>query len=868
MNIRTFLHKNKYQMLLAFVIPVVILAGVYASIGIYWGSDRSILASDAFSQFSNFHASYRNALLGKQSFFYTWNAALGLNYFALCSYYLGGFLTPLVIFFPNAMMPDALYLLTLLKIGTAALAFWIYAKNTFRLNRWFYLAFSTAYALMSFITAHSELIMWLDAFIFLPLIILGIDRLMNKRKGALLFGAYFCLFVTNFYMGFMIGVFSFLYYLTQLIIGWKKTKKTILPYLFTSILTGTASMIVVLPTYMDLRSNGEELTKITALKTEATGFFDLIIKNMIGVYDTTKYGSIPFLYIGLVPLIFCLFYFITPKIKRKNKLCFIGLFSIIISSFYLVPLNLFWHGMHAPNMFLFRYSFVFSFLVIMLACYGLEQYHESDKGYLVGTILFLGGLFILAKAFVHQDHYAYVSNQSFLFTLLFLALYLIAVVLFQLLHVPKKRIALLFLALMCFEATINTNSMINGILDDWVYASRSLYSDPYPALQQTVDQAKKQSEDEFFRLENLAPVSSNDSINYGYSGLSLFSSIRNRNTSSLLDQLGFRSRGTNLNLRYPNNTLLMDALFDVRYNITDQQNPQKYGFFETYHNQEYALYENKNALSLGVIADDSIYQTKFPKNDNLSSQTNLLNQLAQINERYFHFIYPQITNTYNTTVTYSKNGDITLSEQKQNIAKDVTWNIKIPAGKQAYLSLYPTDFSKLDSSTASIMIDQKPIKTQINITGQYYNLGYFEKETTIDVTVSFYGSKEVSFMKPPVVLLDLQAFQKAIDHIKPKEVDLDVGKRSVTGTVTIEKDHQTLFTTIPYDKGWQAKVDGKKVDIKPFKHALITLPLSKGTHIVQLTFLPQGFRLGVILLVISTCLFFFIKRKYGEILGI
>lgn len=868
MNFRIFLRKNKYQMLLAFFIPVLIMIGVYASIGIYWGSDRSVLASDAFSQFSNFHASYRNALLGKQSFFYTWNAALGLNYFALCAYYLGGFLTPLVVFFPNAYMPEALYLLTLLKIGTAALAFWIYAKNTFQFNKWFYVALSVSYALMSFVTAHSELIMWLDAFIFLPLVMLGINRLIHKHSGTLLFWSYLCLFITNFYMGFMIGLFSFLYVIVQVFIGWKKTKKVILPYLITSLLAGMASMIVILPTYMDLRSNGEELTKITALKTEATGFFDLIIKNMIGIYDTTKYGSIPFIYIGLVPLIFCLFYFVTPKIKRKNKLCYAGLFAVIAISFYFVPLNLFWHGMHAPNMFLFRYSFVFSFLVITLAGYGLEQYRESDKGYLVGTIIFLSGLFILAKAFVSGDHYEYVSNQSFYFTLLFLALYLIVVVLFQLLHVPKSRIALLFLFLMSFEASINTNDMIHGILDDWVYASRSLYSDPYPALQQTVNEANKKSDGDFFRLENLAPVSSNDSINYGYSGLSLFSSIRNRNTSSLLDQLGFRSRGTNLNLRYPNNTLLMDALFDVRYNITDLQNPKKYGFFEIYHNKEYSLYENQNAFSLGLLASDSVYQTKFPKNDNLSSQTNLINQLAQTNYRYFQFSYPEITNTYNTTVTYEKNGDVTFREQKNNLAKDVTWTVEIPAGKQAYLSLYPTDFGKLESSTASILINQKPIKTQINITGQYYNLGYFEKDTSMNVTVSFYGSQEVTFMNPPVVLLDLPSFQKAVDTIKEKEVDLEVGKRTVKGNVTVEDDHQILFTTIPYDKGWQAKVDGKKVPIKPFKNALITLPLSKGTHIVQLTFLPQGLRMGAFLFVISIAAFFILKRKYGKKLGI
>ena len=128
-------------------------------------------------------------------------------------------------------------------------------------------------------------------------------------------------------------------------------------------------MIMVLPAVLDLRTNGETLSEITTFKTEATAFLDIIMKNMIGVYDTTKYGSIPFIYIGLLPLIFCLFYFVTKEVPLKNKLLFGSLFVLLIASFYITPLNLFWHGMHAPNMFLFRYSFLFSFLVILLAGY-------------------------------------------------------------------------------------------------------------------------------------------------------------------------------------------------------------------------------------------------------------------------------------------------------------------------------------------------------------------------------------------------------------------------------------------------------------------------------------------------------------------
>ncbi len=68
-KIKTFAKQHWPYMLASFFLPFLIMAVIYLTIGIYPGSSRSVLASDAFSQFSNFHASFRNMLLGKQSIF-------------------------------------------------------------------------------------------------------------------------------------------------------------------------------------------------------------------------------------------------------------------------------------------------------------------------------------------------------------------------------------------------------------------------------------------------------------------------------------------------------------------------------------------------------------------------------------------------------------------------------------------------------------------------------------------------------------------------------------------------------------------------------------------------------------------------------
>ncbi|MDT2637156.1 YfhO family protein [Enterococcus dongliensis] len=853
---KNYLKKNRWYILASFFLPLILMALVYLTIGVYPGSSRSILASDAFSQFSNFHASFRNMLLGKQGLFYSWNASMGLNYLSLISYYLGGFFTPLVIFFPNQLMPDALYFLTLLKIGSAGLAFWFYAKGSFKLPNWSQVALSVAYALMSFTIAHSEIIMWLDAFVYLPLVILGINRVMDMKKPTVLFVSYLMLFLTSFYMGFMIGVFSVLYFVARLLTNWRTYKKSILPYGITSLLAGFASMIMILPSLLDLRANGEELTKITTFKTEATNWWDFIAKNLIGSYDTTKYGSIPFIYIGLFPLVLCLFFFICKKIPWKNKLLYGMIAAILLASFYIQPLNLFWHGMHAPNMFLFRYAYLLSFLVITLAAWGWEKLTRENVLQLVAACLLLIASFAIFWGMKGKD-YSYLKNSFLYITIGFLAGYAILLTGYRFNKFPVKTLSLLLLVAMSAEATINSDFMVHGILKDWNYASRSLYTEPYPSIKTLVNKTKAEN-DHFYRLENLDPVSANDSFNYGYSGVSMFSSIRNRHSSGYMDQLGFRSRGTSLNIRYQNNTLLADAFTGIKYNLAKTKNLNKYGFTKTASAGGYNLFENNYALPLAFMAPKSIDKLPALPNDNLGTQTQLFNALSQEQFRYFQFLPMTQTATKNATVTNS--GMITtITEKQNNVSKDVTWKVQVPANTQAYLSLYPYNFSELESSTATVTANGQTRQAQIGINGQYYDLGYYQKATIVTFTASFYGTSSISFQNPQVLALDTVAYHLAIEKIKANGVDMKIGKRSAEGTVTAKKA-QTLITTIPYDKGWTAKIDGKKVDTKAFQDAFVSIHLPKGKHKVTFSYLPKGFIIGGISFILSIGLFILYLR--------
>lgn len=849
---KLFLKKSIVAATLSFFIPVLIMSVNYYRLGIYPTSDRTILASDAFGQLVNFYSGFNNMLHGEQSFFYTWNGSLGLNFVSLMSYYTNSLFSFIVYFFDNLYMPDAMYIILLTKIGTMGVSFWIFANATFRLPQWIKGSLSVCYALMSFTVAYSIMLMWLDALIYLPLVLLGIQRLMDKQKPTLLFSTYFLLFISNYYMGFMVGLFSFCYFFVRLLSEWSQYKKTIIPYCITSLLAGGASMIIILPSIIDLRTNGEKLDTITTFFTKDLGPWDFIVKSMSGVYDTSKFGSGPFISIGLFPLLFFIFYFISKKISIKNKLLYGGLLVFLIVSVYIQPLNLLWQGLHSPNMFLFRYSFLYSTLVLILAGFGLEKYEKKDLNVLGNIGLSIIGLFILTTIVANKKRYGYITQESLILSVILLVIYIL---LFILKEKGQKYIWLassLIVVCICGELFFNTQQIMAGINREWGYTSRQRYTEAYKQINPLVKKAKSRNAD-FYRLENIDAVSRTDSFNHNYSGVTMFSSIRNRHSSQYLDRLGYRSPNTNLIVQYLNNTILMDDILGVKYNIA-KSDPKKYDFKKIAAKGDYVLYENDHALPLGMLTDQGIFQK-----ENNNNQTALIQYLSEQKESLFQFT--DLNEISRKNMYIQEKGDFTYfsEELNNNEEKSITWEVSIPEKTQAYLTLDARASDGLSDGSVEVSVSGYKTNSSLSSTGSYYNVGYYEKATRINVTAKFTGSSVVKLIRPSMLVLKTEALNQAIKAIKQKEVAFDVKGNHVQAEVMTRKE-QVIFTTIPYDAGWNVQVDGKSVEIKSVQDALITVKVPKGKHSIKLTYYPKGTKLGGLLFI--SCISMFIMYVY------
>ena len=814
------------------------MIGVYLSQGIYWNSDTSPLLGDGFHQYVIFDIALRNILHGNGSLFYTFTSGLGLNFYALSSYYLGSFLSPLVYFFDLTNMPDAVYLTTLLKFGLIGLSTYFSLNKLFQsIPKPLKLALSTSYALMSFTVSQLEIKTWLDVFILIPLIITGLQLLITEKKFLLYFTSLSILFIQNYYFGYMTALFLIFWYLCQISWDFKTRKSSFLDFIITSVLAGMASLILTLPTLFDLQTHGEKLTEVTKFQTESSWYLDLFAKQFIGSFDTTKYGAIPMIFVGLLPFILTILFFTLKSIKFHVKLIYAIFFTFLIASFYIEALDLFWQGMHTPNMFLHRYAWIFSTLLIYTAAEVLNRLKEIKIwNFLVSLFLIVTGF--LATIYL-KSHYSFLTDLNILLTLEFLVVYSLL-----LLAVIKKFIsvnlfAILISLFIMVEISLNASSQIDGIAKEWGFASRSAYNRDIPAMESFSTYIGNQ----FTRTEKLETQTGNDSMKFNYNGISQFSSVRNRSASSTLDKLGFKSSGTNLNLRYANNSILADSLFGIQYNISESPS-DKYGFKDIYQKDNLTLYENQYSLPI-AFASQSVYNDVKFNEHTLDNQASFLNQLANVNFDYFSPIpYDKTENTDDLiSVTSSSNEDAAIQYQ-----------IEIPENSQVYLSFTNLHFSNDKQKKVDILVNgEKKTFTTDNVFS-FFNLGYTKEKKTFNINVSFPGNSQVSFESPTFYRLDTQTLTEAIQKIKEQPVTVSTSKNKVFATYEVQQD-TSIFFTIPYDKGWSAYQDGKKIEIKQAQTGFMKVDVPKGKGTITLSFIPNGFITGAICSFTSLLLF-------------
>ena len=360
---------------LSFFIPFLILFCVFTFSKIGFHLEKNVLMGDLFAQYFSLFHFFRNSFPSPSLLLYSFSNGLGGGMFGNIAYYLVG---PIFIFsklFNKSNLIDFTYLLILIRISLCGLTMFYYLKKHFNISKSSkLLIFSTIYALSGFLINFYYNIMWLPAIYMLPLLAMSLEELVNSGKSVKYILCLFYIILCNYYIGYMICIFSVLYfcYLVVNKYNFKKDKKVLLSiflkYLLSSIVAGLLAMIIIVPSYYNLLEGFKiESASVETILSQPSSFLHVFGRLFVGSANvrTVTNFLLPNIYSSLLALPLTYIYIL--RSERKNKISSLIFLVIIFSAFFIPVINYVWHGFSYPNWLNYRFSFIISFVLVLFS---------------------------------------------------------------------------------------------------------------------------------------------------------------------------------------------------------------------------------------------------------------------------------------------------------------------------------------------------------------------------------------------------------------------------------------------------------------------------------------------------------------------
>ena len=818
--------EDKLPLLLSFLLPIVIMLGVFAGKEIFPFGDESFLRTDMYHQYAPFLAEFARTLKAGGSLTYSTEIGLGTNFVALFAYYLSTPFNWFLLLVPAGWVIEFMTYLIVLKIGFCGLTAGIYLKEHFRRNDLGIPVIATCYALSGYLAAYSWNNMWLDCLWLAPLILLGLEKLVRKNQPFL-----YCItlafgILSNYYIAIMLCIFMVLYFVCEMILLPRKTPKeyAVKMMLFGvfSLLAGGLSAILLLPAYRCL------LTTASASSTFPTSFssyfsvLEMLARHMVNVEVEIGLEHWPNIYSGVICLLLFPLYIINPKVEAKEKIVKTSLLVLMLLSFSLNIPNYIWHGMHYPNSLPCRQSFLYTFVLLTMCYDGLRRARELSKGQ-VATCFWIAIAFTLVceKVVTASEFHYY----SFILTGLFVSLYALLLYLANIGSMRMVTACILALGITVVETGMNT------AITSVTTVNRTDYWKNTDNYQILIEQAEERDNTGFFRVEKTpSRRTKNDAAWIGYQSASIFSSTTQASITEFYKTFGME--GNTNAYSFTGATPLVSSLLSVRFLIASGEQPEDPLYTMANRQEDTWLYENLYTMPLGFMIPQEI-EGEFRYKD-------LENP-------------PEVQNTY--VERTAGTGPVLVEIAENTSFEDFEFTVE----EEGRIFIWVDN-----SSISSVDVYIDDAHKSFNNVDRGYLLDLGVCKPGADISVSS-GDEKAYTMYATAYRFDNAAFidwyQKMNRQaFEVQEFTNSLWNTELIGDVKAEEDGM-LFLSIPYDKGWTVLVDGAEVTTAAFEGTFMMFQVPAGTHTVDMSYRVPGFREGILLSLISLALLLLLMGK-------
>ena len=838
-KLKGWMKENRYY-LIAFVIPFLTALIAFAVQGVWPFGDRGITIIDSYHQYLPFFSELQYKWKTWDSFFYSWNGGLGMNFWAVMAYYLASPLNLLLIVFPKSLVMECFTLIYLIKLGLGGLTFSWYVRRRFGRYDFSITVFGSMYALSSFVIGYGWNIMWLDCILLFPLVMLGIYELVRRGRGALYGVTLAWCILTNYYIAFMICIFSCIFLVVELVCACEIQVKDVfvrgIKFGVYSLLAGGSAAVFLIPTMYVLKASASATSSFPKTLKFYYSVFELLTQQFSFVEPTNLTGKFN-LYAGTILLLLVPVFVFNRNIRWKERIV-----KVLVAVFLLVCLNTnyltyIWHGFHFPNGLPGRYSFIYIFMLLIMAYEGYQK-HLGCPSWLPSI---MAGGWLLFLAYTCWSGKASVEVYTIIVSIVLLFAYGVLMSVVFLRAKQWKICRNLLLLIMGLEAI---GYGIFGLCMNGTINRKDYYSDQ-AMVQSMKKQIELQEEDVFYRVEVEERRGRDDITWHNLPGASLFSSTVNAGVNHILKRVGYFS-ATN-KYSYQGATPETDAFFDISYLISKEQTDSIRSFEYVLTEGTRHLYENKDALGIGFMVSEDILSWDYER----TNPFEVINQMMTyaMGEETRPYTYYGLPEPTSEDMALTTNGWADWS-YKATQKKDGKVSYTYVADQTQDMYLY---FSASHASRVRVEHAGKA-KSTTDEDGHIIHVGHVSEGDVVVVTFEMDPAYDSGYIKLIAARHDEDIYNEALQTLSKTTWEIDEKKSDrLSGTIYALTDG-LMFTSVPYEEGWTVRVDGSIIEPEIIGEAFIGVRVSEGEHTVEMSYSPKGMRTGAICSLMSSML--------------
>jgi len=882
--------------LLAFLIPFLIMGLAFVKLKIYPFGDQQVLVIDAWHQYYPFLVELHRKVREGESLLHSWRVGMGSDFMAVIAYTLASPLNLIAVFMPESWLREIFALMTLVKVGCSGsfCAFALYKMNLSGKdgeeeakdggkeaknggNSYGILIFSTFYALCGWLQGYYWNIMFLDSFAVFPLVALGIRELVREKKYRLYTISLAAAILFNFYIGLLICIFTAFFFFMQCAIYcaefkelWRNLKNIIL---FSAVAL-MISAVCWIPAFITLQnaSAGPGFPG----KPELERGWAEVLSGMFAYGNPSLvnlYGG-PYLYSGVLSVLFLFVFFRLRGVRKKEKAAYLCMILFLLISMNVNVLNYLWHGFRITHGIPYRFSFMFSFLAVVMAYRAYTAVDTLRKK----DCLIAGAASMACFFFVAADQIFRCGKENgcgslaeifaaggsalrefLLKNFLIIAAYFVILFLMVQKKLKKKWCTLMLVYIAGIElvstATINDRG--------WT-TDRDSYPDRYREVREALAHMEEQeNKKSFYRTELMSRCVLNPAELYDYRGVTLFSSTANAAVAGMFKNMGLPQWDNGY--YYQNTTPVNNMFLNLKYLIArgEEDTPDSECLTEAVRVEDVVVYRNEAYLPIGFMVEAGMQDISFEGCTPVERQNVLLKTAAGIKEDVFEPLEMIRADYENVDVGMYDDGIYHYQPSEEQMAGDeepenekFEYGYKMPKDGSAYIFMN-LEMDDSANNTAMVEFGDRAISYDIYSGGNFFPAGTYKKDDVFSVYAETNAGKSGD-LRIYAGILNQDVLRQAYGLLKDETLEVtDWNSGYLKGTIAVKKDN-LLYTSIPCEKGWKVYVDGERKDITLAADAFLGVMLTKGEHTVEFVYSPAHVYLAAVVSLAGTGIFILI----------